>query len=154
MSIEREKELIILIVEDDPGHASLIMKNLKRSGLRNKFIVLKDGEEALDFLFQFLRRKEPERRKGDAYLLLLDIRLPKVDGIEVLRQIKEDPDLREIPVIMLTTTDDPREIETCYKLGCNVYITKPVDSKQFVEAIMRLGLFLMVVKIPKIDGES
>lgn len=154
MSIEREKELIILIVEDDPGHASLIMKNLKRSGLRNKFIVLKDGEEALDFLFQFLRRKEPERRKGDSYLLLLDIRLPKVDGIEVLRQIKEDPELREIPVIMLTTTDDPREIETCYKLGCNVYITKPVDSKQFVEAIMRLGLFLMVVKIPKIDGES
>ncbi len=154
MSIEREKELIILIVEDDPGHASLIMKNLKRSGLRNKFIVLKDGEEALDFLFQFLRRKEPERREGDAYLLLLDIRLPKVDGIEVLRQIKEDPDLREIPVIMLTTTDDPREIETCYKLGCNVYITKPVDSKQFVEAIMRLGLFLMVVKIPKINGKS
>lgn len=154
MVIEGKKELIILIVEDDPGHASLIMKNLKRSGLRNKFIVLKDGEEALDFLFQFLGGKGPKRRKGDAYLLLLDIRMPKIDGIEVLRQIKQDPDLCELPVIMLTTTDDPREIETCYKLGCNVYITKPVDSKQFVEAIMRLGLFLMVVKIPKIDGES
>lgn len=154
MVIEGKTELIILIVEDDPGHASLIMKNLKRSGLTNKFIVLKDGKEALDFLFQFLRGKDTGRRKGDAYLLLLDIRMPKVDGIEVLRQIKQDPDLREIPVIMLTTTDDPREIETCYKLGCNVYITKPVDSKQFVEAITKLGLFLTVVKIPKIDGKS
>lgn len=152
MLIEGEKELAILIVEDDPGHASLIVKNLKRSGLRNKFIVLKDGEEALDFLFQ--KGKGPKRRKGDAYLLLLDIRMPKIDGIEVLRRIKQDPELCKIPVIMLTTTDDPREIETCHKQGCNVYITKPVDSKQFVEAIMRLGLFLMVVKIPKINGES
>ncbi len=152
MLIEGEKKLVILIVEDEPGHASLVVKNLKRSGLRNKFIVLKDGEEALDFLFQ--RGKGPERRKGDAYLLLLDIRMPKIDGIEVPRQVKQDPALCKMPVIMLTTTDNPSEIEMCHKLGCNVYITKPVDSKQFVEAIMRLGLFLMVVKIPEVDGKS
>ena len=81
-------------------------------------------------------------------LLLLDIKMPRVDGIEVLRQLKSDPQTASIPVIMLTTTDDPREVQRCYELGCSVYITKPVDYQAFVEAINRLGLFLQVVRIP------
>ncbi len=81
-------------------------------------------------------------------LLLLDIKMPKVDGVEVLRQLKADPRTNTIPVIMLTTTDDPRKVRRCYELGCNVYITKPVDYQAFIEAIRRLGLFLQVVQVP------
>ena len=87
-------------------------------------------------------------RKAQPILLLLDIKMPRVDGIEVLRQLKADPETAMIPVIMLTTTDDPREVKRCYELGCSVYITKPVDYQAFVEAINRLGLFLQVVRIP------
>jgi CheY-like chemotaxis protein len=79
---------------------------------------------------------------------LLDIKMPRLDGIEVLRQLRADPRTARLPIIMLTTTDDPREIQRCYELGCNVYITKPVDYQAFVEAIKRLGLFLQVVKVP------
>ncbi len=86
-------------------------------------------------------------------IVLLDINMPRVDGIKALRQIKSDPKTAHIPVIMLTTTDDPREIERCYRAGCNVYITKPVEYEAFVEAIRRLGLFLQVVKQPILGNE-
>ena len=138
--------LTIMLAEDDDGHASLIHRNLERAGLVNGFVRVRDGQEALDLL-----RGEGEHLgkmiEGD-FLLLLDINMPRVDGIEVLRQVKADPMLATIPVIMLTTTDDPREVERCYKLGCNVYITKPVAYDRFVEAIRQLGLFLQVVKLP------
>ena len=140
------ESLTIILAEDDDGHASLIHRNLQRAGLINGFIRVKDGQEALDLL-----RKEGEfadREIHGDYLLLLDINMPRVDGVEVLRQIKADPKFASTPVIMLTTTDDPREVERCYKLGCNVYITKPVAYEQFVEAIRQLGLFLQVVKVP------
>jgi CheY-like chemotaxis protein len=138
--------LTIVLAEDDDGHANLIHRNLERAGLTNGFIRVKDGQEVLELIRgqgQFAGRTI----HGD-YLLLLDINMPRVDGVEVLRQIKADPQLATIPVIMLTTTDDPREVERCYKLGCNVYITKPVAYDKFVEAIRQLGLFLQVVKIP------
>jgi CheY-like chemotaxis protein len=138
--------LTIVLAEDDDGHASLIHRNLERAGLVNGFFRVRDGQEALDLL-----RGEGEHAgreiHGD-FLLLLDINMPRVDGIEVLRQVKADPRLATTPVIMLTTTDDPREVERCYKLGCNVYITKPVAYDKFVEAIRQLGLFLQVVKVP------
>ena len=144
------KETIIIIAEDDPGHASLIMKNLKRAGIANEILHFKDGQETLDFL---LRRGEgPHRMNGAGYLLLLDIRMPKVSGVEVLQQIKQDEELRKIPVIMITTTDDPREIEHCHSLGCSSYIAKPVDYDKFVEILKQLGLFLMVVEVPNIKG--
>jgi CheY-like chemotaxis protein len=92
--------------------------------------------------------------QGRCYLLLLDIKMPKVDGVEVLRQIKSDPELRKIPVIMLTTTDDPREVDRCHTLGCSSYIAKPVDYDKFVMAIRQLGLFLAIVEVPRIDGET
>ncbi len=144
-----KKEITILIVEDDPGHASLITKNLIRSGIKNNILHFKDGQEILDFLFR--KGEGPHRISGIAYLILLDIRMPKVDGIEVLRKIKEKPVLSKIPVIMLTTTDDPREVELCHSLGCSVYISKPIDGNIFVDAIKKLGLFLTVVKVPEIN---
>jgi len=146
-----KKEVVIITAEDDLGHAELIKKNLKRAGITNNIIHFKNGEETLNFLFK--NGKGPHREREIPYLLLLDIRMPKVDGVEVLRQIKEDKELRKMPVIMITTTDDPYEVEKCHTLGCNNYITKPVVYEKFVEAIRRLGLFLMVVEIPKINGE-
>ncbi len=145
-------EVNIIIAEDDPGHASLIMKNLKRAGFRNNFIHLKDGQEVLDFMFK--SGNGPHLQPDESYLLLLDIKMPKVDGTEVLRQIKQDEELRKIPVVMLTTTDDPREVERCHSLGCNVYITKPIDYDKFVDSIGKLGLFLLVVSIPKLKKEE
>ena len=137
----------IVLAEDDDGHATLIHRNLERAGLVNGFVRVKDGQEALDFI-----------RGEGAYaghpppgnvLLLLDINMPRVDGVEVLRRLKADPRTAAVPVIMLTTTDDPREIERCYQLGCSVYVTKPVEYADFIEAIKRLGLFLQVVRVPQ-----
>jgi len=145
------REVTILIAEDDAGHAGLIRKNLGRAGIINTVKHFEDGQACLDYLF--CRGEEGETRKsGDSYVLLLDIRMPKVDGVEVLRQVKADPELRKIPVIMITTTDDPREVEHCHALGCSNYITKPVEYEAFVNAIRQLGLFLSVVQVPSING--
>jgi CheY-like chemotaxis protein len=146
-----KKEVIILIAEDDEGHATLIKKNLKRAGLLNEIKHFKDGQEILDFLFG--NGKNNTKQKDIGYLLLLDIRMPKIDGEEVLKRIKENKELHKIPVIMITTTDDPREVEKCHALGCNNYITKPVDYDKFVEAIRQLGLFLLVIQVPQISGD-
>ena len=139
------QEVTILITEDDEGHAMLIQKNLRRSGISNLFKHFRDGQEVLDFLFG---RSEDHAQEHGSYLMLLDIRMPRIDGIEVLRQIKSDEKLRSIPVIMITTTDDPKEINQCHQLGCNNYITKPVDYNRFIEAIRQLGLFFSIVEIP------
>jgi len=141
-----KRDVNILIAEDDDGHAALIERNLKRAGLANPITRFRDGQELLDFLLG--EGSEPHRNPDAAYLLLLDIRMPRLDGVEVLSRIKQDPELRKIPAIMITTTDDPREIEKCHEIGCSNYITKPIDYEAFVEAIRRLGLFLMVVEVP------
>ncbi|MDB6024738.1 MAG: response regulator receiver protein [Verrucomicrobiales bacterium] len=143
------KELIILIADDDVGHARLIQKNLLRAGLHNPTEWFENGQDILDFLFQ---RGERVRSKDASYLLLLDIRMPKVDGVEVLRQIKSDPELKKIPTLMLTTTDDPREVERCHALGCNSYVVKPVDYEKFADAIKQLGLFISLVQVPEIHS--
>ncbi|HWH69388.1 MAG TPA: response regulator [Candidatus Sulfotelmatobacter sp.] len=142
------REVIILIAEDDAGHARLIQKNLSRAGLHNPIERFDNGQAVLDFLFQ--RGPGPRRSPDTPYLLLLDIRMPQVDGVEVLRQIKQDPELRKIPVIMLTTTDDPREVERCHAIGCASYIVKPVDYDKFAEAIKSLGLYISLVEVPGI----
>jgi len=147
-----KNEVIIAIAEDDEGHASLIKKNLKRAGISNPMLNFKDGEEILNFLFR--RGKGLYRKTETAYLLLLDIGMPKVDGVEVLGHIKKDSELRKMPVIMITTADDPREVEKCHYLGCSSYIVKPVDYDRFVEVIRQLGLFLLGVEVPRIDGKS
>lgn len=136
----------ILIVDDDEGHAILIRENLQAAGLTNRMEHFRDGQAILDFLSQ------PGHGPSQTYLVLLDIRMPKVDGIEVLRRIKANPELAKLPVIMLTTTDDSREVERCYELGCNVYIQKPVDYDRFAEAIRRLGLFVTLLLLPEVSA--
>jgi CheY-like chemotaxis protein len=143
--------LTIVLAEDDDGHATLIQLNLERAGLLNGYLRLKDGQQVLDYIRgEGAHHGQPH----GSILLLLDIKMPKVDGVEVLRQLKTDPRTSAIPVIMLTTTDDPREVRRCYELGCNVYVTKPVDYQAFIEAVRRLGLFLQVVKIPANGSHS
>lgn len=141
------KPVTILLAEDDDGHASLVQRNLERAGLINGFLRVRDGQELLDCL------RTGGASQGqvlhEAIVVLLDINMPRIDGINALRQIKASPEMRRIPVIMLTTTDDPREIDRCYELGCNVYITKPVDYDGFIDAIRRLGLFLQIVQRPR-----
>lgn len=146
------REVIILIAEDDAGHARLIEKNLTRAGLHNPIERFENGQDILDYLF--CSSADRQRPNDTPFLLLLDIRMPKVDGVEVLRQVKQHPELRKIPVIMLTTTDDPREIERCHELGCSHYLVKPVDYDRFADVIKHLGLFIALVKVPGIDRSS
>ena len=137
----------ILLAEDDDGHAQLVQRNLERAGLLNGLLRVRDGRELLDCLNS--RGESHQQMLGEALVILLDINMPRIDGIEALRQIKANPAIHRIPVIMLTTTDDPREIDRCYELGCNVYITKPVEYDGFIDAIRRLGLFLQIVQRPR-----
>ncbi len=146
----KAKEVEIIIADDDAGHARLIEKNLERAGLHNKVVRFENGQDVLDFFLS--RGKGSHRVPHTPYLLLLDIRMPKVDGIEVLSQLKADKELRKIPVCMLTTTDDPREVVRCHQLGCNNYIVKPVDYDKFAEAVKQLGLFLSLIQIPAVNG--
>lgn len=141
-----ETGVTILMAEDDDGHATLIQDRFRSVGVRNQLVRFRDGQETLDYLAG--AGGDPGKR----YLLLLDIRMPRVDGIEVLRRVKGDSRLKNIPIIMLTTTDDPREISLCYELGCNNYLVKPVEFDKFTEAIKRLGLFLMIVTVDKIKS--
>ena len=139
--------LTILLAEDDEGHASLIQRNLRRAGIVNETKHVLDGQEALDFIR--FEGRHADRVPTGPLLLVLDINMPRVDGVEVLRQVKADARTAKLPVVMLTTTDDPREVERCYAFGCSVYITKPVEYAAFVEALQRLGLFLQIVKLPR-----
>jgi CheY-like chemotaxis protein len=132
----------ILIVDDDEGHAILIRQYLEIAGLNNRIEHFRDGQAILDFFFT---RRDIA---NETYLVLLDIRMPKVDGIEVLRRLKADPEFRKLPVIMLTTTEDSREVERCHQLGCSVYIQKPVDYDRFAEAIRRIGLIVPLLLVP------
>ena len=141
-----EQSVTILLVEDDPGHARLIERNLRRALITNEIVTLSDGQQAVDYLFK--ERTYAEATHALPLLMLLDLNLPQLDGYQVLTRLKADARTRHIPVIILTTTDEPHEIERCYALGCNVYITKPVEYEQFAEAMRKLGLFLSIVQIP------
>lgn len=143
---EENAELTLLLAEDDAGHALLVQECFKRAGVHNPFRRFKDGQGAWDFL----SGPDAAVETGKSYLLLLDIRMPRMDGLELLRRVKADPRLKSMPVIMLTTTDDPREVNLSYELGCNNYLVKPVEFDRFAEVIKRLGLFLMVVKVSKL----
>ncbi len=138
--------MIIYMIEDDEGHAALIQKNLRRAGVSNQIRHFTNGREALDCF----HNEDGGCRLEDeeTALILLDLNLPEIDGYEVLRQLKSNEATQMIPVIILTTTDNPKEIERCYELGCNVYITKPVDYDSFADAIRKLGLMLAIVKLP------
>jgi CheY-like chemotaxis protein len=136
----------ILLVEDDPGHVLLIEKNLRRAGVLNEIIKLDDGGKAVDYLFS--EGEYADCENPAPLLILLDMNLPVLSGLQVLQRIKADERTRRIPVVMLTTTDSPQEIDKCYDLGCNIYIVKPVNYVKFSEAIRNLGLFLSTVRTP------
>jgi CheY-like chemotaxis protein len=139
------KELVILIAEDDDEHAKLIQDGLVDAGVKCNVLRFLNGAEIFEFL-SVLSRKGVNGHNQN-YLLLLDINMPKMDGIEVLRRMKVDAGLKEIPVVMLTANDDPKVVETCYQIGCNLYVVKPVEFVKFAETIKKLGLFIQVVKI-------
>jgi len=143
---KRENEVSIVIAEDDDGQALLIKEYLEEAGIKNRIMRFSDGQQVLDFFGGILNDASGTVFEN-AYLVLLDIRMPKVDGTEVLKFLKGHERLKRIPVIMLTTTDDPREVEKCYEAGCNFYITKPMDFSLFAETLKRLGLFLKVVSV-------
>lgn len=135
----------IVMVEDDHGHAKLIEKNIRRANINNEIMHFADGGSALGYLFS-----EPVLANGPL-LILLDLNLPDMSGADILARVKADDRLKRAPVVVLTTTDDKVEIQHCYDLGCNVYITKPVDYEAFAGAIRQLGLFLSVMQAPEIE---
>ncbi|MHA7969480.1 response regulator [Rhizobium terricola] len=140
------KEVTIVMIEDDEGHARLIEKNVRRAGVNNEIIPFTNGNDALDFI---LGKDRSGNVSVDRYLLiLLDLNLPDMSGTDILEKVKSNPHTRRLPVVILTTTDDEREIQRCYDLGANVYITKPVDYDNFANAIRQLGLFFSVMQIP------
>ena len=139
----------ILLVEDDPGHARLIERNLRRSAITNRIVQLADGQTAIDYLFS--RGEFQGQERPTQVLMLLDLNLPGLDGYQVLRRVKKDPDTQRIPIVVLTTTEDSREVSRCYELGCSMFVTKPVDYTDFTETLRRLGQILSIVRIPNGD---
>ena len=143
--MNNQQPVNIIMIEDDEGHARLIEKNIRRAGISNDIRHFTDGTTALAYLFD-----DPSgpAQNGPA-LILLDLNLPDMSGTDILVRIKADGGpLRRTPVVVLTTTDDKVEIQRCYDLGCNVYITKPVNYESFAQAIRQLGLFLSVIQVP------
>lgn len=136
----------IIMIEDDEGHARLIERNIRRSGVNNQIVPFSNGTDAMKYLLG--SDGTGLHHKGRALLILLDLNLPDMTGIEILRQIKDNKYLKATPVVVLTTTDDSDEIKRCYELGCNVYITKPVNYERFANAIRQLGLFFSVIQVP------
>jgi CheY-like chemotaxis protein len=136
----------ILLVEDDPKDVELTLTALEEYNLANEVIVARDGEEALDYLYS--RGKFKTRSSDNPAVMLLDLKLPKVDGLEVLKQIKSDEKLRMIPVVVLTSSKEEKDMVASYKLGVNAYVVKPVDFHEFVNAIKELGAFWAVINEP------
>lgn len=137
----------IVMIEDDPGHARLIERNIRRAGVNNDIVAMANGTDALAYLLGPDGTGEVSRQRH--LLILLDLNLPDMSGIDILQKIKANEHVRRSPVVVLTTTDDQREIQRCYDLGCNVYITKPVSYDGFASAIRQLGLFFTVIKVPE-----
>lgn len=143
------QHVTIVMIEDDEGHATLIEKNLRRAGIMNEIVHIADGRQAADYL---LGQGEYAAAAPSApMLILLDLNLPGLDGFQILELIKKNDKTKLIPVIILTTTDNPKEVERGYALGCNVYVTKPVEYEAFAESIRKLGLLLAVVRVPGAD---
>ena len=141
------KHVSIIMIEDDEGHSRLIEKNIRRAGISNDIIHFDDGTSALGYLFG--DDGSGAASTGRPMLILLDLNLPDMTGLDILLKIKDNPHLRRTPVVILTTTDDSTEIKRCYDAGANVYITKPVNYESFAHAIRQLGLFFSVIQVPE-----
>jgi len=143
-----QTDAIILVAEDDDGQFSLIKRNLFRSGVNNRIVRFSDGQQTLDFLTQLKNPEFPNSR--NPCLLILDIRMPKVDGFEVLTFMKNDSLLKKIPVIVLSTASDQQVVHKCQECGCDLFVAKPVEYEKFVETITQISHFLSVIKIPSV----
>jgi two-component system, response regulator len=145
------QDIEILLVEDNPHEAQLTIRSLTRNHLANKLLHISDGAEALDFIFA--RGKYSERKIGNGLkLILLDLKLPKVDGLEILEAVKTDLRTKMIPVIVLTSSKEEQDVVTSYKLGVNSYIVKPVDFDSFSKAVVELGMYWMLLNVPPVEG--
>jgi CheY-like chemotaxis protein len=144
---ERHQTVTIVMIEDDEGHARLIEKNIRRAGVCNDIVGFDNGTAALEYLRPNGAAPHPAAHRP--LLILLDLNLPDMTGTDIIARLKANEDTRRVPIIVLTTTDDSREIAKCYDLGANVYITKPLDYDNFSNAIRQLGLFLSVIQIPE-----
>jgi CheY-like chemotaxis protein len=147
MSVERAVHPVsIVMIEDDEGHARLIERNIRRAGVNNEIVPFQNGTSALKYLFGPDGSGLASARRH--LLILLDLNLPDMTGLDILEKVKANPHTRRSPVVVLTTTDDSQEIQRCYDLGANVYITKPVNYDGFANAIRQLGLFFSVMEVP------
>lgn len=138
---------VILLVEDNPDDEELTLRAFRRNNILNPVVVARDGEEALDYLFATGSYSGRDTRQ-QPQVVLLDLKLPKVDGLEVLRRLRADPRTRLLPVVILTTSNEERDILASYQLGANSYVRKPVDFDQFLEAARQLGLYWLVLNVP------
>lgn len=136
----------ILLVEDNPKDLELTLLALAKSNLANEVVTVRDGKEAIEYLFR--RGPHQDRPEGNPAVILLDLKLPKVDGLQVLEKVKSEPSLRAVPVVMLTTSREEKDLVLSYKLGVNAYVVKPVAFKDFIEAIQELGVFWAVLNEP------
>jgi len=144
-----ESEVEILLVEDNPSDAKLALHAFKKNNFTNRIYLVRDGAEALDFIFstgEYINRADLPLPK----VILLDLKLPKVDGLEVLRRIKSDPRTKSVPVVMLTSSREDKDVVESYSLGVNSYIVKPVDFQQFTESVQSLGMYWMLLNNPPI----
>ena len=147
-----DQRRVILLIEDNEQDEALTIRALNRHNVQNEVVVCRDGAEALDWLF---KRGQHQLRDADLIpqIILLDLKLPKVDGLEVLKAIRENSSTRKLPVVILTTSDEDRDIDASYNLGANSYVRKPVDFTQFVEAVKNLGLYWLVLNEPPSQTE-
>jgi CheY-like chemotaxis protein len=136
----------ILLVEDNPNDVELTLSALEEHRLANEVVIARDGAEALDFLYR--RGQYAVRENGNPAVILLDLKMPKVDGLEVLRTLKSDQNMRAIPVVMLTSSREENDLVSSYNLGVNAYVVKPVDFKEFIDAVKELGVFWAILNEP------
>ncbi len=136
----------IVMIEDDAGHARLIEKNIRRAGITNEIISFSLGSEALAFIAE--KGRTGHATDDRRILVLLDLNLPDMSGLDILARVKADERTRRIPIIVLTTTDDKLEIEKCYELGCSAYVKKPLEYEAFANSVRQLGLFFSIIELP------
>lgn len=144
---EIRRPVVVLLVEDDDGHARLLERNLRRGGMVNRLIRVSDGQEAIDY-FTRVGPFGDVNEYPEPSVVLLDVRMPRLDGFEVLAHLKKDPQLHKTPVIMLTSTDNQKEIDRAYEMGANGYVVKPVSVESFIDRVVKLGMFIEVIELP------
>ncbi len=142
----------ILLVEDDPRDVELILDSLGEHSLSNEVVIARDGVEALDYVYR--REAFAQRPEGNPVVILLDLKMPRLDGLQVLRQLKSDEHLRLVPVVILTSSRESRDLEECYKLGVNAYVVKPVRFTEFIEAVKGIGVFWALINEPPPGSKS